>query len=35
VTGNHFRIVKTDTGTVTRECTRPNTKGGCPASLTW
>jgi type IV pilus assembly protein PilA len=34
-TGNHFRIVKADTGAVTRECTRPNTKGGCPASLSW
>jgi type IV pilus assembly protein PilA len=34
-TGNHFRIVKTNAGVVTRPCTRPNTKGGCPASLTW
>ena len=23
------------TGTVTRTCTRTNTKGGCPASLSW
>ncbi|MDP9135872.1 MAG: prepilin-type N-terminal cleavage/methylation domain-containing protein [Actinomycetota bacterium] len=35
VTGNHFRIAKANTGVVTRSCTRPNTKGGCPASLTW
>jgi type IV pilus assembly protein PilA len=35
VTGNHFLIKKTNTGTVTRECTRVNTKGGCPASLSW
>jgi type IV pilus assembly protein PilA len=35
VTGNHFRIVKTAAGVVTRPCTRPNTKGGCPASLSW
>jgi type IV pilus assembly protein PilA len=34
-TGNHFRIVKTAAGVVTRPCTRPNTKGGCPASLSW
>ena len=35
VTGNHFRIEKLNTGVVNRTCTRPNTKGGCPASLTW
>jgi type IV pilus assembly protein PilA len=35
VTGNHFRIEKTAAGVVTRPCTRPNTKGGCPASLAW
>jgi type IV pilus assembly protein PilA len=35
VTGNHFLIAKTSAGVVNRSCTRPNTKGGCPASLTW
>jgi type IV pilus assembly protein PilA len=35
VTGNHFLIAKTAAGVVNRTCTRPNTKGGCPASLTW
>src|SRR5918995_303502 len=35
VTGNHFLIEKTAAGVVTRSCTRPNTRGGCPASLTW
>ena len=35
VTGNHFLISKTNAGVVNRTCTRPNTKGGCPASLTW
>jgi type IV pilus assembly protein PilA len=35
VTNNHFIITKTAAGTVTRTCTRPNTKGGCPASTTW
>jgi type IV pilus assembly protein PilA len=35
VTGNHFLIQKTAAGVVNRTCTRPNTKGGCPASLTW
>jgi type IV pilus assembly protein PilA len=35
VTGNHFLISKTAAGVVARTCTRPNTKGGCPASLTW
>ena len=34
-TGYHFRIVQPAAGVVTRPCTRPNTKGGCPASLTW
>jgi type IV pilus assembly protein PilA len=34
-TGNHFAIEKTAAGVVNRTCTRPNTKGGCPASLTW
>jgi type IV pilus assembly protein PilA len=34
-TTNVFSIVKASTGTVTRSCTRPNTKGGCPASLSW
>ena len=32
---NHFSIAKATTGVVTRACTRPSTKGGCPASLTW
>jgi type IV pilus assembly protein PilA len=34
-TGNTFTIVKADDGTVTRSCTRTNTKGGCPTSLAW
>ncbi len=34
-TGNTFSIVKASTGTVTRACTRTNTKGGCPASTSW
>jgi type IV pilus assembly protein PilA len=34
-TGNTFTIAKADTGIVTRSCLRPNTKGGCPASLSW
>jgi type IV pilus assembly protein PilA len=34
-TTNTFTIVKNDDGTVTRSCTRPNTKGGCPSSLSW
>ena len=33
-TGNTFSIVKAVDGTVTRSCTRTNTKGGCPTSLT-
>jgi type IV pilus assembly protein PilA len=32
---NHFLIAKDTTGIVTRSCTRPNTKGGCPATLSW
>jgi type IV pilus assembly protein PilA len=35
VTGNHFLITKTNTGTVSRTCTRVNTKGSCPSTLTW
>jgi type IV pilus assembly protein PilA len=35
VTNNTFSIQKTSAGVVTRACTRPNTKGGCPATLTW
>ena len=35
VTDNTFTIAKTAAGTVARTCTRPNTKGGCPASQTW
>ena len=34
-TNNTFTIKKNDDGTVTRSCTRPNTKGGCPTSLSW
>jgi type IV pilus assembly protein PilA len=34
-TNNTFTIVKNTDGTVTRSCTRPNTKGGCPSSLSW
>ncbi len=34
-TNNTFTIAKANTGIVTRSCTRPNTKGGCPASLSW
>jgi type IV pilus assembly protein PilA len=38
-TGNTFTIDKSGTGatagTVVRSCTRTNTKGGCPASLSW
>jgi type IV pilus assembly protein PilA len=34
-TGNHFVIEKFTNGTVSRTCTRTNTKGGCPASLSW
>jgi type IV pilus assembly protein PilA len=34
-TGNTFSIAKAATGTVSRTCVRNNTKGGCPASLTW
>jgi type IV pilus assembly protein PilA len=34
-TGNEFKITKTATGTISRTCTRSNTKGGCPASTSW
>ncbi len=34
-TTNTFEISKATSGTVSRDCTRPNTKGGCPASLKW
>jgi hypothetical protein len=34
-TGNTFTIAKIADGSVSRSCTRPNTKGGCPASLSW
>ena len=34
-TNNTFTITKADNGTVTRTCTRPNTKGGCPATTSW
>jgi hypothetical protein len=34
-TGNTFSIVKAIDGSVTRSCTRTNTKGGCPTSLAW
>ena len=34
-TGNTFTIVKATDGSVTRSCTRTNTKGGCPTSLAW
>jgi type IV pilus assembly protein PilA len=34
-TGNHFLMVKDDTGRVTRTCTRENENGGCPSSLSW
>ena len=34
-TTNHFSIAKATTGVVSRPCTRPSTKGGCPASLSW
>jgi type IV pilus assembly protein PilA len=32
---NHFSIAKATGGIVTRGCTRPNTKGGCPTSTVW
>jgi type IV pilus assembly protein PilA len=35
VTDNTFTISKTAEGVVDRTCTRPNTKGGCPATGTW
>jgi type IV pilus assembly protein PilA len=34
-TNNTFTITKASTGVVTRTCTRPNTKGGCPAGTSW
>ena len=34
-TGNTFSIGKAANGTVSRTCVRNNTKGGCPASLSW
>ena len=34
-TTNTFTIAKAADGTVTRACTRPNTRGGCPAGLAW
>jgi type IV pilus assembly protein PilA len=34
-TGNIFTISKNAAGVVTRSCTRTNTKGGCPSSLSW
>ena len=34
-TTNTFTIVKATSGIVTRSCVRNNTKGGCPASLSW
>jgi type IV pilus assembly protein PilA len=34
--GNHFFIKKSGDGqTITRDCTRVTTKGGCPASTNW
>jgi type IV pilus assembly protein PilA len=35
VTGNTFTISKTSAGDVSRDCTRTNKKGGCPATLSW
>jgi type IV pilus assembly protein PilA len=32
---NKFKITKATSGVVTRSCTRPNTKGGCPATTVW
>ena len=34
-TNNSFTVTKASDGSVTRTCVRNNTKGGCPASLTW
>jgi type IV pilus assembly protein PilA len=38
-TGNDFQVEKSGAagtaGEVKRSCTRPNTKGGCPASFSW
>ena len=34
--GNTFTISKSSDGsTISRSCTRTNTKGGCPSSTTW
>ena len=34
--GNTFTIAKSSDGsTISRTCTRSNTKGGCPSGLTW
>jgi hypothetical protein len=34
-TGNIFTISKDASGVVQRTCTRTNTKGGCPSTLSW
>ena len=34
-TTNTFTITKAASGVTTRSCTRPSTKGGCPASFSW
>ena len=34
-TANTYRITRATTGVVTRTCTRPNTRGSCPATLAW
>jgi len=34
-TGNVFSITKAADGTYSRDCTRTDTGGGCPASLKW
>ena len=34
-TGNTFTITKDDQGVVKRSCEQKNSKGGCPASLSW
>ena len=34
-TDNTYTISKASTGIYSRSCTRPNTDGGCKASLTW
>jgi type IV pilus assembly protein PilA len=35
VTTNEFQVEKLNTGVVNRSCVRNNTKGGCPAGLSW